>query len=486
MSNKTFIPAFQCSVGDWKYYICTMKYGEVARQVDFAYEIGSNQELGQLIQRGISARTNGITEYLLKSNHRFLGGLVVAAWGGEPRYTPLSMDDPEGMLRGLDQGFGVLTFDGTQSYFVLDGQHRLRSIKDAIRQNPNLGKEDICVLIVTHYDTSDGRMRTRRLFSNINRNAKQTALGENIALDEDDGFAILTRRLLDDHEFLKHEGRVKVITYAGEEGELTLAKGNVPKTDAKALTTFTMLYAILQYLGFDTPSSMKGKTLRPSDEVLEESYKSLKARFDDLLTNCGNIRARLEAASSAREVRAPKDAEGEGHPFMRPVVQKAVARVASEIMQQGLLSWDGILQRLSQLDWRLAAPPFEAVFSVDGGKMLTGKENTVLLSDLLHVHLAPSSHQAIKRARKSYKDVRNLAYPVLEEELAKRVSAVEVQPRTTAIELPTEISEESEPAPADAQPSESVPQPAPPARRGRPAKVVKIEEEEEEGEDEEE
>src|SRR3954465_15547721 len=98
MSNKTSIPAFQCSVGDWKYYICMMKYGEVARQVQFAYELSSNAELGQLIQRGLSDPPKETTESLLKSPHRFLGGLVVAAWGGEPTYTALSMDDPEGML----------------------------------------------------------------------------------------------------------------------------------------------------------------------------------------------------------------------------------------------------------------------------------------------------------------------------------------------------------------------------------------------------
>src|SRR5262245_41841914 len=137
MSNKTFIPAFQCAVGDWKYYICMMKYGEVARQVNFAYELGGkNVELGQMIQRGLSSRTKEITEYLLKSQHRFLGALVVAAWGGEPQYTPLSMDDPEGILKGLDREFGVLMFDGTQQYFALDGQHRLRAMKDALKQKP--------------------------------------------------------------------------------------------------------------------------------------------------------------------------------------------------------------------------------------------------------------------------------------------------------------------------------------------------------------
>jgi hypothetical protein len=122
MSNRTLIPTFQRRVGNWKYYICTMKYGEVARQVNFGYEMGGNTELSRLIQRGLTDRTKAITEYLLKSDHRFLGALVIAAWGGEPQYTPLIMEDPEGMLKGIDDAFGVLTFDGTQRYYALPDQ----------------------------------------------------------------------------------------------------------------------------------------------------------------------------------------------------------------------------------------------------------------------------------------------------------------------------------------------------------------------------
>jgi DNA sulfur modification protein DndB len=462
MSNRTLIPAFRSSVGDWKYYTCRMKYGEVAREVRFPCELGNNMELVEMIQRGIRIRTKGITDHLLKSPLRFLGGIIVAAWGGEPQYTPLSMDDPEGMVRGLDREFGVLTFDGTQQYFVLDGQHRLRAIKDALKQNPDLGKEDICVLIVTHWNTPEGRMRTRRLFSNINRNAKQTGQAENIALDEDDGFAILTRRMLDEHDFLNQEGRVKVITYAGEEGELKLATGSVPKTDARALTTFTVLYDVLQYLGFDLPGVIREKKIRPSDEVLDESYETLTNRFNDLLTYCGNIRERLEAAASAREVRAPKGAEGEGHPFMRPVVQKAVARVGSEIMRQGVVPWQQIMERLAELDWRMASPPWEAVFSVEGARMLVGKGNSDLLCELLHVHLAPTSKQAVARALRNFKAIRGKKYPISEEDLARHLPAADV-PDPTPIEVP-EVSAKpeaqgTEGPPGDGAASPEVPPP---------------------------
>jgi DNA sulfur modification protein DndB len=422
MSNKTLIPAFQCAVGDWKYYICTMKYAEIDRQVRFAHELGANKGLAELVQRGLSNRTREITEYLVRSPHRFLGAIVVAAWGGEPQYTPVSMEDPEGMLHGLDQGFGVLTFDGTQSYFALDGQHRLRAIKDAILQNPDIGKEDLCVLLVTHYNSPEGRKRTRRLFTNINRNAKPMGAAENIALDEDDAFAVLARRVVEDHEFLREDGRVRVILSVGNDGELKLASGSVPKSDPRAITTFTVLYDLLRALSWDLPSAFMDRTRRPSDESLEDAFRHLCSKLDDLMKKCGDIRQRLESCGNAKEIRAPKNVEGTGHPFMRPVVQKAITRVAWELMKQGVITWPEFIDRLAELDWKLESAPWTAVFSAEGAKMLTGKENTVLLAQLLRAHLAPLSVQEIKRARKNFKDVRGTAYPFSEEELATRVN----------------------------------------------------------------
>ena len=55
--------------------------------------------------------------------------------------------------------------------------------------------------------------------------------------------------------------------------------------------------------------------------------------------------------------------------------------------------------------------------------MLTGKENTLLLEELLKIHICPLSMQQIKRARKNYKDVRGVNYPVSDSDLGELVVA---------------------------------------------------------------
>jgi len=412
MTNKTFIPAFKASVGDWEYFICIMKYAEVARQVGFAYELGGNSDLNTMIQRGLGDRTDSIKTYLLKSEHRFLGAIIIAAWGGAPTYVDIGMEDPDGLLSGIDRQFGVLTFDGTQQYFAIDGQHRLKAIKEAIKSQPELGKEDLCVIMVSHFDSEDGKVRTRRLFTNINRNAKATTGAENIVLDEDDGAAILTRRLLTEHPFLSNEGVVKVFTRTGEEGDLRLAAGNVPQGDKKALTTIANLYDIVRTLSFDLDPSMRQPQARPSDEVLEASYGVISQRLDDVLAAAGDLRKLFASGASAKDLRVIKGRESDGAPFMRPVIQKAVARVVAEIASQGVLPWEEIMRRLVALTWRIGDAPWIAVFNPTIGKMISSKDNAEVLHDLLYVHLAAPSKQSITRARKLFKDLRGTAYPV--------------------------------------------------------------------------
>ncbi len=420
MSNKTYIPAFRANVGDWNYYICKMKYAEVARSVGFAHELGGHRDLSDLIQRGLSDRTEEIARYLLESEHRFLGSLIVAAWGGEPEYTYLEMENGEGLLEGLDQGFGVLTFDGTHSFFALDGQHRLKAIKDALMQNPDLGSEDICVLLVTHYDSEEGRLKTRRLFTNINRNAKATSKGENIALDVDDACAVITRDLLTEHEFLSAAGRVRVFSSTpSSDGSFKLATNVIPKTDPFAWTSITALYEIVKALTFDADAAVHDPNMRPSDAILSSTFELVSIRINELLEACGDIGPKLQNSSSAKELRLPTGEGGESHPMMRPVVQLCVVRTLSSIVQEDRLDWANCLARLRALSWELEEAPWHAVFNEPTGRMITGKEHSGLLEQLLRVHVQPSSLEEIRRVRRGYRDLFGNIYPASEADLAQ-------------------------------------------------------------------
>lgn len=425
--NKTIIPAFRAHVGDWDYFMCLMKYAEVDRALKFAWELGGNKDLGTMIQRGITERTDEIREYLLNNDHHFLGSLIVAAVGGAPTYTPVEMVDAQGLLADVDREFGVLTFDGSQMFFALDGQHRLRAIKDAILQDPSLAGEDIGVIVVPHHDDVQGRQRTRRLFTNINRYAKPTTAQENIALDEDDGFAILTRRFINEHPYLSKTGVVQVFTKVGQTGELKLATRSL-SVGASAWTTIGVLYDVLKELGFDLDSTMSDRTRRATDQVLEDSYTTLSKRLDELMKAAGDVRSRMDAAPTIRDVRSPKGSEGTGHPFMRPVVQVTVARAVRHLVEQKQLSWVEALKGLSALDWQLASPPWSAVFVEEpnkpgAGKMAAGKDFSNLLYDLLLVHLAPRTKSEIQRGLREYKTLKGKKYPVAEDELVTRLPA---------------------------------------------------------------
>lgn len=416
MSTKTLIPALKAKVGDWNYYICVMKYAQVAKEFSFAYELDSNPDLTELLQRGLGDRTEGIVEYLLKSEHRFLGSLIVAAWGGHPQYIPVEMDKTDDLVKGLDSGFGVLTFDGSQQYFALDGQHRLKAIKDVIKQKPHLGSEEISVILVSHFDTADGKERTRRLFTNINKNAKATSKQENIALDEDDGCAIINRRIINEHEFFKEKGRVSIYKKLTG-GEMSLAT-SVKDSDKKAITSIQQLYAIVQHLSFETPIYGVNTAIRPPDDDLDESFIIITKRLDELLLACGNTVGLAKKQELNLLRKSKKGAEGE-HAFLKGVIQKTVPKIVAALIADGGLTWEEALQRLQELDWHLSVAPWICVFVVidDKRKMLTNRDFVGLLEDMLKVHLGPKSKQEIKKARKKFFELKGYQYPVAEKEL---------------------------------------------------------------------
>jgi DNA sulfur modification protein DndB len=261
--SANYVPAIKSQMGDWTYYITKMKFGEVASQVELAEDIHSPKSLDEEIQRDISNRVKDMTEFLLSEPQRFYGSLVVSVYKGNPKFYPLTIDEKNGIVDSVDHSFGLLKMDGSQTYFALDGQHRLKSIKNAVKENPDLKSEEISVLVLNHDSSQQGMIRIRRLFARLNRYAKPTDGKTNIAIDEDDCVAITTRRLVNDFKpfkaIIKKEAAGKQISNSHK--------------DDNYFTTLVALYeANIELCSGSVELNLNKKFLskRPEDELLDD------------------------------------------------------------------------------------------------------------------------------------------------------------------------------------------------------------------------
>lgn len=120
------------------YYMIKMKASELVGFLVKAEDLEGNPELAKRIQRNWKENrsTGAIAKYLSSAHEygeRFLGSFVIATFGGDPMWDTLEFTSTNAYAKKLaDSDFGVFTVDGTQDFFVLDGQHRLESLKHLI------------------------------------------------------------------------------------------------------------------------------------------------------------------------------------------------------------------------------------------------------------------------------------------------------------------------------------------------------------------
>ncbi len=207
MSNKHLtLPTLKSRMGDWIYYVSVMTFKDLSERLSMADEIHTSKGLKTLIQREVQSRTENIVNYLKNQEQRFFNAIVVGIYEGEPTYRELDVrydDLEEDKLNYLSRTFGILTLSGSEKLFAIDGQHRTKAIKDAILKDQTLEDEEVAVIFLPHKNTEEGLIRTRRVFSTLNRYAKPVSKSEIIAIDEEDNCAIITRNLVEDFDLLE-------------------------------------------------------------------------------------------------------------------------------------------------------------------------------------------------------------------------------------------------------------------------------------------
>ena len=377
-------PALKARMGTWDYYIIKMKMKDLVREVDFASRLYDSKTLDEAIQRTLNEGRvkKEIVNYLAHRTDRFFSSLVVAALGGNPTFTPVRITDDErfAVLKAgdVDEAFGVLTFNGGQRYYALDGQHRLKSIKTLIESGsaddvppPPHGflEEEISVIMLVRDEVDDEEfLRSyRRLFSSLNRYAKPTDQDTNIIMDEDDWAAILTRRLLTEHDFFLWKGR------AAESPKLKTKGKNLSSGDP-FFTTLQTLYSMNETLlttprrdkqGFGTKQF---KFFNPGEPLLDEMFDELVIYWNAMLDEISHLG---RTPSKMRSHDADEDESGElaDSVLFWPIGQELFAKVVRSRLNRFLPDSDKpspievreCVRVFSQVNWSLHEPPWRGL-----------------------------------------------------------------------------------------------------------------------------
>ena len=440
-------PGVRAKMGRWTYYLVKMTMRDL-QMVKFAEDFGPPSALGETLQRTLnqSRSKREIVSYLTGQQDRFFNSIVIAGIGGSPKWFPVDMQsDPTlALLEGdplLTNSFGVLRFSGNEDYYALDGQHRLLAIKDmtnpasdASREAPKgFDQEEMSVVLVVPGEAEDlGAFRTRfrRLFGNLNRYSKPTSKADNIIMDEDDVFAICTRRLFVEHRFFKvignHQDSLVVDTHKG---------ANMTRRDPH----FTKL-EVLYDMNISLLSSRQRKNAgwNPEGETIEDfkRFRPLEPMIDDLFTELANIwTALLEAVPTLTSepikmrnhsvIDSSDTGDEQDHLLFWPVGQLVLARVTRTLIDEAPLANTSHIPSLvealapfASVPWSLASAPWRHLFVVpsavraEGWTMRNEKRKEAmavgenLLVSLLSVEpLESESLEAIKQ--KWYKTLIN-------------------------------------------------------------------------------
>ncbi|MBG1242992.1 DGQHR domain-containing protein [Nostoc sp. NZL] len=340
------------------------------------------------------SRQAPLVQYLAaRQNHKFPPVLVVinqpwvdnpkaADWDSEGRATksttdfiPLDKDAKVGLLNISEDDVTI---------YALDGQHRLMGVqglmeliktrklqrykKDkgaddsfitvndliekyqvdlAYLQNlpkEKIGIEFICAVAAGETRTQ-ARRRVRSIFVHVNLMAAPLTKGQLTQLNEDDGFAIVARKIAVTHPLLEQrQERNPRVNW----NSATVASNSTVLTTLQALQDMSERY-LAQKFPHWKPLEKGLIPMRPEDEELEQGIEEFKKLFDSLASLSSYKILEHEDTPALRRFSFEKDG-GEGNMLFRPVAQVALAQALGILVFKKGFSLADIFKKLRKFD----------------------------------------------------------------------------------------------------------------------------------------
>jgi DNA sulfur modification protein DndB len=399
MKTKMILPCLRGVTGSWVYYTSLMSVAQINDWILSSKDIREAKSLDEILQRDLHDRKKKISKYLQNNDRRFFNSLIIGVFKGLPNWIEFDLSKTQKLVgsqdefENLKESIGLLIFNGDEEMFAIDGQHRVAGIKIAYEEELKkknaervLTEDQFPVVFVAHIDDENGRKRTRKLFSDINKNAKPVAEGDKIKIDEEDLNAIVTRRLYANY---KHFQKGKIISLT--------ESARLEKND---ITHFTNL------LGINNTNKVlrklyrkKPKTNDWDEENVLSFLKIVESFYNYAIANVKDYNDFFVKKSlSIKKARVDNK-----YLLFRPIGLKLVARlyVYYSLHDNGL---DSLKKKINKLSFIMPKSPFNNILW-NNGKMEAKETNQKLSYELALYLLGDLPKQQEKHLLKNYREL---------------------------------------------------------------------------------
>ena len=383
----TTVAAIKGKFGNTIYYLMKMNVGELVKLVKIPDEgAWKKTTLEERYQRDLKINRirRDIVPYLEKNNSRFFGSVIVASdvWE-EGNFEPIDSFIGDTRLSFGQESemkkMGFYNFLGSENLYVLDGQHRVKSLQFALKvvdgsdssseSNPEIAKDEISVLVI-EYDIK----KAREIFTTINRQAKTVSTGETLITDDNDIVAVISRKV--SNELIA--GRL-----------VNYASNNLTEKDHYFTTLATVANATETFL---QQTHRPGKDFRkklPSRETQEDYEKGCFDFWEKALDGIVQWKETLTDRDSAdTKVIAEGDAKRKkyrtNYVCMRPMPQKCIMAALAYVtnLSEPLGIVQGI-EKLNSINWLITRKLWDRLL-ISGGK-IQAKNEKVIRNVLIYI-----------------------------------------------------------------------------------------------------
>lgn len=376
MKNKLILPCIRSVMGDWVIYTSAMDAKEIAKRVKTDKKYRENDDLDKILQRDLKDRRTKIAKYLLTDKSRFFNSIIIGVFGGIPQWHEFQIDKKISEINGDSEvkshnyNIGLLEFIGDEEMFAIDGQHRVAGIQIAFEEEKKkaddkkvLNDDKFPVIFIAHIDDDLGRKRTRKLFSDINNNARPVADGDKIKVDEENLNAIVTRRIYANYKHFK-KGKLISLTESA-------------KLESKDNEHFTNL------LGINNTNKVLRKIFNKkprSKEWDEENVKIFYSIVEEFYDYAIKSVKDYEAFFVNHKLTIAKARDNNKYLLFRPVGLKLLAGLYVHFHQK-VNGLKVLTKKLESISFVLPNSPYNGVLW-NNGKMEAKSSNQKLALDL--------------------------------------------------------------------------------------------------------